>query len=713
MSSASFDFTPLSAAFADFKVQPLSVPAFVASLTKTKDLETFMPSWVASNDYEFVVSHDGVDVAVNNCMVLYSVEVLGAPANISWDACVIPQVSFPRGFIDVDVLRYFCINDYQSILAALEDFENPPVSVPQPVASQDDATPAPDVNGKEEAFVNLGNSHANLTHELNQFLQEYGYDSLASIIVHNGWKTLKEKFEYVPSHGAAFADLMRRTGIQSVEVVAFFNNNCSSMNMELSQNHFSTVQKSSDAIKLRAGRLFTATHVFRFDTPFAERLRLTEQPINFSVVSNALDLPTKISGCIMSAELQIALSAMYLVALIKKVEGMVIKEPYLTPDGKLVFKERSLTSESSRTGYPTKFNSSGALGQVAYCVKNIAELKMGMPVFSYGGTKISAAQLHLNFNALDISEKYGFQLALTRARQSRAGTLLDDQYKGCYVLMELGEGVYVPYDPTYVRIFHILSDILANNKKEKRILISIGSKKDLVLIDYIIEFGIRHDYVIRFTTNFGKLLSYQSWVVDEHFKSYVYVDLNNPKNQNDYLIQGPGGLPDSEFTMRVTEATSVYALVSWASRVTYSVDKTTLRVVKGDVRLPTNKLLVKHATGYSHWIVDGVVPIGHHAHTVQRILTWVPGGNKIMVGVGMIESNDIQDYPKARPAEQKHYDYAQLLKYQIPETLLMSQQRSRLYPCYSSKQIKDLELTPRREEKVAKVDSVTFSEQWE
>lgn len=713
----------ISAVFSVEKLSTLNYDDFRSAL-ENKSIDRFMPPWCLWNGDipSFELADALTGDALEYVTTLYN--DLGAPAS-AVRRFFLPLVAFPACFWGDDEFCDAIISGVETpeliklcdeVIRRSKTVKTSYFSSPAMVSSSDSPSAAPvdDKFGGDEAFIDFSMDQATHINVLFNFLNDVGYATFAGILHNNNWKTFKEVFPYDAKAGSALSSLMKLNHICSADVVSFFVNNCSAMQMELGKNHFANLQKDITAVRVSSTLLITPTAKYDFSTPFSYCMRLTETALPFAKLAKDAGLSARVCGLYMSPQMQIALTMMYFAAATRKEAPLSVKLPEIRADETINLRDVSIVAEDLNFSFPLKYKSSSSASQIAFLIRSLASDQIKLPKLHFLGKEVSAAQLYMNLNAVNMQEHYAFQLALTRARESRTGTVLNDQYKSCFTLIELRKGEYVPYDPTYVRMFHILADVCRIHAKSN-LVIHLGSKADIVLADYILEFCSSANQNVKFVSLGNCPNAYDKYVATDADRDYVLVWLQNPANSNDYYIPKMPEMPTSDFTFWESRATHVYKVVSFASKVTHSVERGSLRMIKSDVLLPCNKLLIKTTKGYDYVEFNPtlVVPIGHNPHTVQRIVYWQVGALRVAVGAGCIKGNDITNYSDLEYVSNcKNIELKALSKYQIVETMIMSQNRYTLFPVYSSAEIIALKLSPQREKKAEVRVNATSWDEW-
>lgn len=375
---------------------------------------------------------------------------------------------------------------------------------------------------------------------------------------------------------------------------------------------------------------------------------------------------------------------------------------------------------------PTGFESAGKEMQCAYIVRAVAsgDIKGVSPYVHVGATRFNPYMLYLDIVAVKEAEPFAPLMALERARKLRAHTVMDGATENAFMFHRLtriakpekqDDGSilmpkFVAYSSEVARAMHICAYIVRNKLTHVLWVLQAGSST-LSVIDKI--FQLRDKYHVDFRFTFGNakvptnlnVTLYKDVLVDvktgmlylESNKGTV-VWLQNPSN-NDYLcFSEPKDTVSVTQTNLLSKASRVIKLVCFArkEKYYYGVDsRSVFEILCTDVPLP-------YDTYYSYRQVvgeDGVplnkhtyveeplcaqggrfprdsmlfVPLGHNAHSSQRVVSYEVGLSKsIQFG---------------RP------DEARYGKYGIWETVAMSQRRDRAIGEYYSEEIAALEFT--------------------
>jgi len=362
---------------------------------------------------------------------------------------------------------------------------------------------------------------------------------------------------------------------------------------------------------------------------------------------------------------------------------------------------------------PSGFESASKEMQCACIVRALAsgDIKGVSPYLSVGSVNFNPYMFYLDVVAVKFGERYAPLMALERARKLRAKTVMDGATENAFMFHRLSPkpksdddssdlpAVYVPYSSEVARAMHICAYLV--KMKAKHVLwVLQGGSATLSVVDKLYQ--LREKYGVDFRFTFGSVAVPD--VLNQRMHADVLVDvpaameylsknggtvvwLQNPSN-NDYLtFSEPKDTVSVTQTNLLSKAVRVIKLVCFAKRETffYGVNgDSKFEILDTDVGLPYSTYYaykeVETAEGMKKTTYVEVplveccggrteffVPLGHNAHSSQRVVSYEVGTAK-MIYFG-------------RPDEKRYPSYG------IWETVVMSQRRDRAMAEYYSEEI--------------------------
>jgi hypothetical protein len=696
------------------------------SLSDYTELVTSVPSWVQYNNTELAST-----LSSDSCAWLAKMH------NVSEDvASLYPLVRVPEMFYtdpnDLELLYGFASNDDVSVPDVIKDCWDASVRASSAFGGQlaalramPSSAPQPPRESKSQSDVEFPeitpfdfNAAIRSNEEVLKQLLEEDFDKFCYFLgtkygIAAALKIVGSTFklpddEYNRMYGAT-------THITETAAKAFFRKNCSTAMSQLSEDAFSRCLR--EVILNWDGHLIetdVATYHLGNGAPY--RVVKGGQDARQAIDRNVgeMGLNARIGDLTMDGVAQASMWA----AIIIKATKLTTEKPYFMMTNYSLQKSESRpialidnevrVAVSRVSAIPGAYERVSKPSQVAYLATVLGADKTCVPSFNVSGISHLPFSIYVGTCGVNESEgDYGVPLALTRARAFRKGTLFDDKvaaYKNGFFLMRLSKDSsnVIRYDPDLARCLHVLSDIcrtVAKMGMKKATVMwwlsstqSVGVIREMLLqtktdceFTHVFEFdGAEAPSCTAFWNTPSSTVVFSNVGAERFLLEAIngfLVRLVNPGQQNDYLnFSKQRNTVDATFSSQCLrmprEYQSIYYLVNSCVKTVVQCDKTTIEAVKGDFQLPYDTYFTTQ--GRKKAVAPpkqrGFVPIGHRPHSPLRIKKYAPGNDTVVICVDW-----------ASPAS--------VAKSQLVESLVMSQNRYRVWSCYESPEIMELGLS--------------------
>lgn len=485
---------------------------------------------------------------------------------------------------------------------------------------------------------------------------------------------------------------------------AFFRKNCSTAMSQLSEDAFSRCLRES-VVRWDGHVIETDVAVYYLGNGAPYRVVKGGQDARQAIERNVVELG--LNAIIGDLSMDGVAQASMWAALIIKATKLTTERPHFmmtnfslqkSESRPVALIENEVRVDVSRVAtIPSAYDRVSKPSQVSYLATLLGADKTCVPTFAVGAKKLYPFSIYVGACGVNDAEGvYGVPLALTRARALRKGTLFDDRvaaYKNGFFLMRLSKDNtnVVRYDPELARCLHVLADISRTaSKKEMReatIMWWLASTQSVGIIrEMLCQFKSPCEFTHLFEFDGAEAPSCtafwntQSATVvfnnnDAERKlaatsNCFLVRLVNPGQQNDYLnFSKQRNTVDAIFSSQCLrmprDYQSIYNLVNTCVKTLIQCDKSTIEVLKGDVTLPYDSYFTNLGKTRK---VEGFVPIGHRPHSPLRIKKYAPGNDTVVMCVDWATASSVT-------------------KAQLIESLVMSQNRYRVWGCYESPEI--------------------------
>lgn len=567
-----------------------------------------------------------------------------------------------------------------------------------------------------DAVVSLNTVLVLAADALSTHFKEVGYKVFISLLYHCSGLTTQIKFaecvHVTDAQIRAYKDLLTRYKIQKADCVAFYKANCGSVLQTVRQNFINDMRQSV-VVSCDKHTVTNSESVYNFSSLafFVHSVkvpppRLEGKLTTLSMSKLAFDARklTRVGKVVLSVVDQYAMYCAIWVAaeVVEDQRVFVFKGAALDTGLKEKIVNHDITVRlRSIAALPDEFYKASKEMQVSYLVRAMSEgdLDIMSPYLNVGSLRFNPYNLYLDVVSVK-DEKHAEMLALERARLFRAGTVMDGLCASAYLYLQLSSDQdnprFVKYSPELARALHICAYL--RRIQCKHVLWVIQPSEFNTIVDKLVQFSEKYsiECKVSFSTlsipdgvntvmNKNVLLSHANSMDWLKRNNGVLVWLQNPKN-NDYLtFSQPTDTISVTYSNYVASAQRVVKLIGWGHRENYLHglrEGDNLEILRSDVKMPYSTYYAEEvpASGGGKVFVakslpgqDHVVPIGHAPHTAQRIITYVVGSHKsVLVGAP--------------------HGAERLNRYQVYETIAMSQRRDRMIACYSSAEIQELNL---------------------